>query len=283
MSASDDAAVQIDASQLRSSLRLCFGPEQADSLAALCRRDETDPIRSLAPVIRAARTLYSLRRIVAPLVGRQADAPLRPRFGLTAESALALALHLGLGFDSRLLGRLFNQSPADIGASLQQARRFAESERTDPCPEFASLIGRHRDLWMDRSEQITLLQHVTICEECRHTLDVARATDARLLATIEAQASQLSPLRTRKQYPLVVLANPAILWLGASLAAVVLLTGLLFGANRLLPSSHHATPLTAPTSAQPLSGWLLEASGTGAVDAVDLPTGQRRLLVPGVS
>jgi hypothetical protein len=283
MSASDDAASQIDSNQLRASLRLCFNPEQADSLAALVRPDGGDPVRSLAPVIRSARVIFSLRRAVAPLFGRHVAASLRPRLGLAAEPALALAIHLGFGFDSQLLGRIFNKTPVEIGASLQQARHFVEAERTTPCPEFAPLIGRYRDLWAERTEQIALLQHVSQCEECRHALDVARETDARLLAMAEASAARLPASCPGPRRFVSWLAYPAVYWTGLSLVAIALIAGLVFGTSRLLTGSSHAAPLAAPGATALPTGWLLEADGTGAVDAIDVRTGQRRLLVPGES
>src|SRR6185437_13574075 len=128
-----DVASPIDSNQLRSLLRLCFPADQAESLAVLLRAGEADPARSLAPVIRAARVVFGTGRFTGALRRGHAAAPLRPRPGLDAEAALALAFHVGLGFDSRLLGSLFGRSKSVIGVDLQRARRFVESERTTPC------------------------------------------------------------------------------------------------------------------------------------------------------
>ncbi|HVB64150.1 MAG TPA: hypothetical protein VNE17_05420 [Nitrolancea sp.] len=282
MSASNDAASQIDPKQLRASLRLCFNPEQADSLAALMRRDD-DSARSLAPVLRSARVIFNLRRSVAPLFGRRAEAPLRPRLGLAAEPALALAVHLGLGFDSQFLGKLFNKTIVEIGASLQQARHFVEIERTLPCVEFAPAIGRYRDLWAERSEQIALLQHVSQCEDCRHALDIARETDARLLAIVETSVARLPAPRPSPRRLVSWLIHPAVYWTGLSLVVIALIAGLVFGTSRLLTGPSHAAPLVAASTTTLPAGWLLEADGAGAVDAVEVRSGQRRVLVPGES
>ena len=283
MRASDDAASKIDPKQLRASLRLCFSAEQADSLAALLRSDEDDPVRSLAPVVRSARVIYGLRRTVAPLFGRHAEAPLRPRLGLPAEPALALAFHVGLVFDSDLLARIFRTTNVEIGASLQQARHFVESERTTPCAEVAPSIGRYRDLWAERGEQIALLQHVSQCEECRHALEVARDADAGLRARVEESINRLPTSRPGSRRLVAWLTHPAIYRTGLSLVVLVLIAGFVFGTSRLLTGSSHAAPLAAPRATALPAGWLLEADGTGAVEAVEVRSGLRRLLVPGES
>jgi WD40 repeat protein len=283
MSVPEPSAAPIEMNRLRGALRLCFAAKQADVLAALARLDAAEPQRALAPVVRAARLSYGLRRVVAPVVGRHSSAPLRPRLGLDTDAVLMLALHVGLDCGSELLAPLFGRTIDGVGAGLAQARQALATERVETCLAFRPLLGRYRELGAEREAQIALLQHVSQCPDCRRALELARQTDAELRETSEAFAGTLSPLDATPRGPRRLLASPLLSIAGMVLIGLLLLGGVVVGANRVLRPAHHATPLAAASAVSQPAGWLLEADETGKVDAVELSTGERRLLIPGVS
>ncbi|HUZ84312.1 MAG TPA: hypothetical protein VMU66_06425, partial [Gaiellales bacterium] len=269
--------------RLRAALRLCFPAEPADALAAAGPGADPDPVRRLLPAVRRARLRFTADRWLAALPNGSSKPgpcpPLGPRRDLPALPALALALHLGLDLDSETLAQLFGQSPEQIGAALGRARRAVDPELPASCREFAAAVGRYRDP-LEPLDGLPLLRHLGGCARCRAALEGARTVDDDLLAAIERAAAGLPDAAERRA--------PRALWLGPALggAAVVLLVlvlvvAVLAGAHRLLPS-HHPVPLVpAGVASNPLSGWLLETGQDGAVEAVDLATGARRVLIPG--
>ncbi|HEU5422442.1 MAG TPA: hypothetical protein VFU72_02785 [Nitrolancea sp.] len=267
---------------LRTVLRLCFAPQQADALAARARESESDPAKCLAPTVRLAR-LNALGGRWPGRSGSQYDGdppPLRPRSGLPASAALALALHLGLALDGEVLARLLGRTPAEIGQALRQARQAVEAEGAAPCPEFAAALGRQRDPSLPRSQQLALMRHLSGCERCRTALERDRALDERLLARLwelECEAPEAPAARARLA-PLLL--GPA-LRLGAILLLVLAVAVMAAGAGRrLLARGGEPVPLLAPEPAnRSLTGWLLEKS-SGGVQATNIVTGERRALIP---
>jgi hypothetical protein len=267
-----DDAPPIEMNRLRVALRLCFDPEQADKLAALVRRDVEEPEEALAPVVRAARLSYGLRRFV-PLKRRRFEAPLHARPSLDSDAALMLALHVALGVENALLASLFRRSITEVGAGLQRARQVLAGERLEPCALYRPLLGRYRELGAERESQIALLQHVAHCDKCRRALDNARRIDAELQATAASLERALPPFAVAPRRPSRLLGHPRLV---ATAATLLVLAALAFGAvaarHALLPT-HHATPLTAASSNAEPGGWLLAADETGKVDAIDLSSG----------
>ena len=283
MSVPDDGPAPIEMNRLRVALRLCFDARHADALAALARHDAVDPVRALAPVVRTARLSYGPRRLLAPVLGRHSKAPLHPRLDLDTDAALMLTLHIALDCDSALLARLFGRTVEAVGGSLQHARQVVATERAEPCAPYRSLLGRYRELGPEREAQIALLQHVAQCPACHRALELARRTDTELRESADAFAGVLPPIDVAPRRPARLLAHPALLFTCLTLVALLVLAGAVVGASRILLRPHHATPLMAASPSTRPAGWLLEADETGKVDAVDLASGERRLLIPGVS
>ena len=269
--------------QLRATLRLGFEPEQADELASRFAPQEADLVTALQPVIRLARLSYSTARWLS-LVKRgdsAANRPLRPSVGLAAVPALELALHLGLDLDVESLGELFHRTPNDVGADLQRARQHLVKARATPCPEFVSAVGRYRDPVDDRLERLTYLQHVEHCERCRTSLDDARQLDDRLLAAIE-QYELTEPKALVEGSIRRLWLRPALLWGGGGLLVILILLVGLTAARAVFGGNHTPVPLQAAAFSNPqYTGWLLEKSARGRVEAVNLATGARRLLIQG--
>ncbi|HET7034046.1 MAG TPA: hypothetical protein VFI42_00040 [Thermomicrobiaceae bacterium] len=269
---------------LRVALRLCFAPEQADALAARAhaRDGEPDSLKRLAPVVRLARLSAPGGRLSrAARSAGCSEAPLRPRPGLPIASALALALHLGLDLDGEALARLFGRAPEEIGLWLRQARQSVEGEGPASCPEFAAALGRQRDPALPRAAQLALMRHLSGCERCRAVLERDRALDDRLLARLRELERGLSEAPSAPARLAPLLLGPA-LRLGAVLLLVLMVAiAAVAGSRRLLAMGQAPVPLLAPGSVTgPLSGWLLEETSGGGVDAVNIASGARRGLVP---
>ncbi len=208
--------------------------------------------------------------------------PLHPRRTLPAVPALSLALHLGLSLDVASLARLFQLSPDDIGLALQRARQEIDPQHVCPCPSFASQIGRHRDPHLDRSERLEFLQHLETCGRCQLALEHARQSDDALLAAVNREQSSLADQVRLRAPRRAVWLGPLLFSGGVALLALIVVALALAGSYRLLHRSDSPVPLLATNRPAPrFSGWLLETSQPGDVDAVNLTTGERRLLVPG--
>ncbi len=279
------AANTLDRQRLRESLRLCFRLEQAAALAERLAVDEPEPAHALAPVIRLARQNFTASRWLAVLRrGKQLDdaPPLRPRPGLPAVSALALALHLGLSLDIATLARLFHESPLEVATALQQARQYADAEHISPCPEYVAQVGRYRDPSNDRLQRLDLLQHLESCDRCRRALDHARRTDDALLGVIW-QATQDEPTAATgnlTRYSLWL--APFGVWFSLLVLLILLVSGGIAASHRFLALSQTPVPLLAANAAPaPYTGWLLQTSESGDISAVNLATGARRQLVRG--
>jgi hypothetical protein len=277
-----ELTASVDCQRLRATLRLCFAPDVVDALVERVDWQADDTRGALAPLVRSARLIYDSERLRNLLRRSRATAPpLAPRFGLASRSALALALHLGLGLEIEPLAALFGRSAREISLALFEARRAIEPTELEPCPEFVAAIGRYRDPAEERTvERLAFLQHVASCSRCRPALEAARAVDERLLATIEAHERALQPLpKTDRRRSLWF--EPTLLWGGAALLLLAALVGGTIGARQLLRSEGPVPLLSAPVASPPFSGWLLQTSVTGAVSAVNLATGERRLVIPG--
>ncbi len=269
--------------RLRATLRLCFEAERADALAARIDTDEPRDDGALAPVVRLARASYSTDRwLVLFRRGRVTGAiPLWPRPRLGAVPALSLALHLGLDLEVDTLARLFHCSTDEIGKALQQARQAVDPARVGPCPDFAAQIGRYRDPSPDRLQRLALLQHLEGCGRCQLAMTQARQTDERLLASIDEIERQLTLLPETTSAGRPLLMSPALLWGGITLLVLLLAGAGIAGARLVFGGQQKPVPLLATHSAAPpFSGWLLETSRSGNVEAVDLSSGIRRLLIP---
>ncbi|HVX29055.1 MAG TPA: hypothetical protein VHA53_01140, partial [Nitrolancea sp.] len=196
LTADGDRGPALDQSRLRATLRLCFAPEQADSLASLVTWEARTEAEALRPVIRAARIDFASERLSSPFRRRrrmtQGERPLAPRFGLASDAALALALHLGLGLEIETLAALLGRSEHEISLALYEARQANEPAELEPCTEFVAAIGRSRNPADERTaERLAFLQHVATCSRCRPTLEATRALDDRLIGQIETYARSL--------------------------------------------------------------------------------------------
>jgi Tol biopolymer transport system component len=275
-----------DERRLRATLRLCFDARRADELAAHLAGGEIDPARALSSVVRLARLSYTTGRWFAPFNGRlkpgQDSLPLRPHPALPAISALALALHLGLELDVDTLARLFHLSPTNVALALQRARQHVDGEHLSPCPEFAARVGRYRDPSDDRIARLELLQHLDVCERCKLALEHARLSDDSLLGFVGRAEHGLAPLPSNRPADRSLWLAPVLFWGSMTLIAVLLVGVAFAGSRRLLAGRGDPVPLlAADRPPAPFSGWLLESSDAGAVDAVNLATGARRQLIPG--
>ena len=285
MSPTLSAQSRDDLLRLRASLRLCFPPEEADRLATRAALDAADPVRALAPIVRMARLRYTTNRWLSVVSRRRThreDRPsLHPRLGLPADSALILAIHLGLGLDLATLVRLFHKSAADVAIAVQRARQTLDPEHAAPCPDSVAAIGRYRFPPDNRVARLELLQHLEGCHHCQCALNRARKTDEQLLVAINQAHAGLpdAPGSTASERPLWL--GPALLWSGVGLLALVFVIAVGIGSHRLLDKPHVPVSLVAArTASSPISGWLLEASPAGSLGAINLATGRRRLLIP---
>ena len=279
-------ADRIDRLRLRATLRLCFTDEQAEALSARLVDDEIEPLRALAPIVRLARLSYTSDRWLSFLKLRPKNqrprTPLQPRLGLPTVAPLVLALHLGLDLNVETLARLFRSSVSETSAVLQRARQEVDPSHISPCQEFVVQIGRYRDPSNDRLEQLNLLHHLESCERCKLALDHARKADDQLLTMIN-QAQEALP-GTEESMPTLrsIWLGPVLLWTSLALLGVTLALITLTGAPRLLAHGQTPMPLRAagvtPTS---FTGWILETSHTGDVEAVNVANGDRRLLLQG--
>ena len=285
MNSTPKAQSGVHLDQLRAALRLCFPPEEADRLAARVALDAADPARVLAPVVRMARLRYTTNRWLSVVSRRRTHRedrpPVHPRLNLPASSAVALALHLGLGLDIATLAHLFHMSTTTMGIAVQRARQTLQSESSMPCPEFVAAIGCYRDPPDNRAARLELLQHIEGCDHCQCALNQARKTDEQLLGAINQAQAGLpdAPGSTASARSLWL--GPALLWSGMVLLALVVVIAVGIGAHRLLVKPHSPVPLIAVrTASSPISGWWLAASPAGNLEATNLATGQRRSLIP---
>ena len=275
-----------DCNRLRATMRLCFSPTQADALVFHGATDDTSQLKSLESVVRLARLRYTTDRWLAPfkrVIGHQPPLSLRPRPGLSTVSALALSLHLGVGLDIETLSRLFRKSTIDISVMLLCARRKFDLECPMPCPEFASAIGRYRDPGDDRTTRVTLLQHLEGCNRCRKALDQARKTDEQLLVGINQAEKRLGNASDRVMPPRPLWLGPVLVWSGAALIAAVFTIAAVSVSYRLLSHDQAVVPLLSTGHSTAISiGWLIEQTPSGVVDAVNISTGERRMLIQGL-
>ncbi len=174
---------------------------------------------------------------------------------------------------------MFHRAPAQIGADLYRARGYVVSASATPCPEFVSAVGRYRDPVTDRLERLAYLQHVESCDRCRTALNDARQADEQLLAAIE-QFERAAPAAIVEPPGRRVWLKPALLWGGGGLLLILVLLAGVMVSRTLFAGTHTPVPLQAAASGgAPFNGWLLEKSASGQVEAVNLETGTRRLLI----
>ncbi|HEX7102230.1 MAG TPA: hypothetical protein VF201_06265 [Nitrolancea sp.] len=280
--------IALDQARVRATLRLCFAAEQADALAVRVTWDADNAREALAPLVRPARLSYGSARLLSPIRRlrrtKHAERLLAPCFGLASGSALALALHLGLRLNIETLAALFGCSEREMSLALYEARRAIEPERVTPCADLVAAIGRYRDP-VDESaaERLAFMQPVATCSRCRPALEAARAVDERLLMFIDAHERALPPMPKSDRGRRALWLEPALLWGGVALLLVVLLAGGTIGARRWLRNEAPVPLLSAEAASPKFSGWLLQTSDTGDISAVNLASGEHRLLIPGVA
>jgi hypothetical protein len=285
---SANGRLALDQPRLRATLRLCFAPEQADALAGRVDRDAATERETLARLIRPARLNYSSERVLSLTRHlrrtRDAERPLAPRLGLASMPALALALHLGLGLDIETLAALFRRSEHEMSLALCEARRAAEPERVTPCAEFVSAIGRYRNPAAGSiDERLAFMQHVATCSRCRPALEAARVLDERLISAIEGYERSLSTETPAVTSRRALWLEPALLC-GGSLLLVALLLASVVGVRRwVMVGTAPVTLLSAEAVVPQFSGWLLQTSDSGDISAVNLASGEQRLLARNVA
>ena len=278
------ASHAVDPPRLRATLRICFAPEQADALAARLVPDEIDAVGVLAPVLRIARLRFSTDCWLAPFKPSRATPPLHPRPVLSPVAALGLALHLGLDLDVATLARLFHKPAGEIAVELCRARQEVDPEHLSPCPDYASQIGRYRDPVSDRLLRLELLQHLEGCARCHLALEHARETDTSLLGYIEQSERSLTPTSATRSSRTTLWLGPTLFWGGIALLLLVLTIAGFAGSRRLLAGRETPVPLLSASAPAPrFDGWVLETTQAGEVQAFNVATGTRRVLVQGVA
>ncbi len=277
-------ANQIDLQRLRATLRLLFNGEQADALAARLDAHAENPVEALVPVTRAARLSYTTARWIPPMRGatKPSEAPLHPRLGLPAVPALMLALHLGLDLDVDVLAHLFGQNASEAGSLLERARSAVDSTHVAPHPDYVNGIGRYRDPSSDRLEHFNLLQHLESCGRCQLALEHARSTDEEILVAVDRAEHDLPAVAAVIPDRRTVWLGPALLWGGIAIGVLLLVAIGIAGSRRFLSGRQTPVPLLASSeSMAQASGWLLEWSRSGNVEAINLRNGIHRLLIRG--
>ena len=271
--------------RLRVSLSLLLPAPTATLLAARSMKAATDdPFDALRTLAASVSREFLVSRITARLPRRSAiptpELPLGPRTGVSAHAALSLALHLGLALDAETLADVLETTPEQVGELLDNARRQAGIDPVSvrpACTPYAVLRGRYADPSLEPDDRVRLLTHLHGCSACRTAVERAEVLDARLMALIdEAEVIPASPASTRAS-----VAWPVLAVLTVGVISVVLLV--LAVAGELSDRGHEPIPIRAgpldtevAVDAPALSGWLLQRSPEGYLEALNLATGETR-------
>lgn len=208
------------------------------------------------------------------------DLPLSPATGASADEALSLSLHLGLGLDAITLSDAFDRDPEQLGESLYRARRIVDPTIPAACPRYHEALGRYDDPTLDADDRLDLLAHVQRCERCASVLDRFGELDAELRVELRESLGALPPMgalsvsRTRS-------VARSLTTVATGLVLVVALFGAVMLLNRLTAAPHEPVPvLTSATDAGAgLEGWLVQGDGDGMLQAVNLETDESRPLI----
>lgn len=268
---------EFDTVRLRAALRLIFGGRQADRIATLATPGDLVTRVTFAYVVQ--RALGALAAALPRPRDQQAP-PLAPRRGLDARAALALALHLGLDLDGDRLAALFEIPPAEVGNALARARAALRPDLPRPCDDLALALGRVRDPALDLNTRATLMEHVPRCDACRATLAGYEALDAELVTALARIANALPPPPAPASRLRRVVTSPVGLLVAGALVVVaaILLAGTV--QDRLAARNHVPVPLRLEAPPAGPSGWLILASDTDGVEALNPATSERRSIVP---
>lgn len=278
-SISTTGSMSVDVVRLRAALRLMLSADEADHLAQ--RLPQGAGVNDLVVVVRGALDRLRLQRLLARLPWRSRDGAgliLGAESRVPAESAVALALSIGLHLDSRRLADIMDIRIETAGRWLLAGRRALDPEIPDACQRTAGLVGRYDDRSLDPDERIELFTHLSRCPTCQVAVERSRSVDAEIADEVERfrvivggepvrRPSRLGPVR---QY-------------GLPLAmSLVLLVALLVSwtvISRLVHGSHNPVPLVAARAPTPYGGWLLIERGDGTVHARHLTTGEVRQII----
>lgn len=274
--------------RLRASLRLLLPAAVAGRLTQdVMRRADDDPYDALRSLSAAVSREFLAARIRARLPARRVSPsrglPLGFDRDLSPRAALVLALHLGLDLDGETLADVCETTPEEIGDDLDRARRAGAAVDGEPvsvppsCARYASVRGRYRDSSLEADDRVLLLTHLQSCDACRVLVEQAEATDSCLLSLVSAWEAAPPAAAT----PRVGVSGPLLIASSVGVGIVALLVMIVVG--NLLERGHEPAPLLAsqpdgftPDPAPDLSGWLLQRSQEGYLEALNLATGETR-------
>lgn len=264
--------------RMRTALRLAFDGPTADDFAARIAGD--NDLAGIGRVLSAVRTRLTIDRLLGHLPGRRSLLPVTPLGAASAvrpEDAVHLIAKVGLDLDVLAISQLLNSAPEQVAGSLFSGRRALDRPIGIACERFAEAIGEYSDPSADPDDRVALITHARVCDNCRQAIDRSQNVDAWLQTEMDrlGVTAETAPLTPRKQsllrreivLPVLLVATVVLLAVGA-LAAFDWLT------NR---PSVRVSALTAQTD--DLSGWLIMAGPNGRVDAQDMSTGSRQVLV----
>jgi hypothetical protein len=259
-----------DLPRMRAALRLVFDGEQADMLVAPLATGVLDAA-GLRSVMRRARTQFDLERWTSRVRrGGLPDRPLPPGGGAPANAALAMAIHIGLGWPVAAIAEALESTPERVGADLWLARRAVDASMRDTCVTSAAVIGWLHDPALESGERLRFLAHLRGCTICQTNLERQQALDADLSAEVVRLRAEL-PVNVRSRRRGVVTLWPlaAILLLVVGIVIGSILTGRLLGTQ--------AGPLPLVTGTDPkaaTAGWLLRPAHDGRLEAFHLSSGR---------
>lgn len=253
--------------RLRATLRLMFDGRTADDIAGPAGHEPLD-IDALRSVASRARSQYMLERVIRRLPGRadDSDRPLPASAGVSGAAALALAFHTGLRLDTGTIAALLDADPEQVGLDLFHARRAIDLSIPVPCEQFAASVSILNDRALDPEERLRYVSHAQTCDRCPAVVEALAALDAELRAEVDAyeQALPEVPLRARASgriVPIVAVAGVA----AVALAALMALSGIVRGSPEPVPVLIGAAPA-------PHTGWLIQQTTAGEIEAVNLAT-----------
>ncbi|HUG15379.1 MAG TPA: LpqB family beta-propeller domain-containing protein [Thermomicrobiales bacterium] len=260
-------------SRLRATLRLLFDGRTADDIA-WPPGDAALDVDALRTVSSRARSQYMLERVLKHLPGRKQDddRPLPASAGAPGAAAVALAFRTGLGVDAHTIADILETSPERVGADLFQARRAVDLALPVPCERFTATVSLLSDRALDSDERLQYISHVLHCDRCPAVVEAIARLDAELGAEVDRYEHSLpdAPARRRRGLRLLPV-------LGAVAMAVVAIVGLAT-LSGLLSGARDPVPLLVTAAPPQHTGWLIQQSTGGRIEALSLATRDTRSL-----